>query len=230
MGSASKVYRSFFPSILYQQKRKEEDSTDGNKSNKLAVPDKPLHVHISPHIVPNTNITISKTVFSSKLRLIFLVGLEGTGHHYMADVLDRLCSTAMVHCPQVCRMAEALYPGLGKPESANSYLEARQQLRREMEELEKWANDLAVGKATMVGFGKCRNSRVGMMSYPNFNGDTKAIQYVDFRILVEEAERAGVDLRIIYLSRSARDIVISDTKHHNYGDTWVPLMGCVFAV
>ena len=58
-----------------------------------------------------------------------------------------------------------------------------------------------------------------MMSYPNFEGPDKALQYVDFRLLAEEAERAGVDVRFVYLNRSARSILVSDTQHHNYGDT-----------
>lgn len=57
----------------------------------------------------------------------------------------------------------------------------------------------------------------GMMSYPNFNGGEKAIQYVDFRLVAEEAERAGVDMRFVYLARSAAEILTSDSEHHNYG-------------
>lgn len=56
-----------------------------------------------------------------------------------------------------------------------------------------------------------------MMSFPNFNGNDKALQYVDFRLLAEEAERAGVDVRFVYLARSARSILISDTQHNHYG-------------
>ncbi len=56
-----------------------------------------------------------------------------------------------------------------------------------------------------------------MMSYPNLNGPDKTLQYVDFRLLAEEAERAGVDVRFIYLNRSAKSILISNTEHHHYG-------------
>lgn len=56
-----------------------------------------------------------------------------------------------------------------------------------------------------------------MMSYPNFNGQEKTLQYVDFRLLAEEAERAGVDVRFVFLTRSARSILVSDTEHNNYG-------------
>lgn len=222
--SVSTFYDSSSRVILYPQKREKEDTTHLTKS-KSVMADNVLRVDTEPHIVANSSMVISKNSFSSKFRLIFLVGLEGTGHHYMADVLDRLCKISMIPCPNVCKMGKALYPGLGAPESANSYLAARRQLRQEMEYLANTANRMEEGKATMVGFGKCRNDMVGMMSYPNFNGIAKSVQYVDFRILAEEAERAGVDLRIIYLSRPARDVIVSDTKHNNYGETWVPILG-----
>lgn len=60
-------------------------------------------------------------------------------------------------------------------------------------------------------------AQAGMMSYPNFNGAEKTLQYVDFRLLAEEAERAGVDVRFVFLTRSARSILVSDTEHNNYG-------------
>lgn len=69
-----------------------------------------------------------------------------------------------------------------------------------------------------------------MMSYPNFNGVDKALQYVDFRLLAEEAERARVDLRIVYLSRSSRSMLVSNTQHNSYGGTCVVFDGLVGSV
>lgn len=170
------------------------------------------------HLTPGQENIVNKKSYSSKLRLIYLVGLEGTGHHYMANVLDKVCNEARVKCPGVCKMAKALYPGLGNPSTGAEYKVARENLRVYMEKLALDATRLPEGGATMVGFGPCRFSS-GMMSYPNFNGEHKSLQYVDFRILAEEAELAGIDLRMIYLARSARDILISDTKHNSYGHT-----------
>lgn len=182
------------------------------KLNKPAVDAAPVEV-FEPEIVDGV---LQKRAFSSKLRLVFLVGLEGTGHHYIADVLEQTCKTAMVPCPKVCGLAKALYPGLGNPNSRQSYREAKKTLREEMQALARAATHLPEGKATLASFGTCR-FQAGMMSYPNFNGVMKTLQYVDFRLLAEEAERAGIDLRLIYLSRSARGVLISDTKHNNYG-------------
>lgn len=80
------------------------------------------------------------------------------------------------------------------------------------------AEQLREGKVSMASFGTCR-FHTGMMSYPNFNGPDKTLQYVDFRLIAEEAERAGVDVRMVYLSRSARAVLRSDTEHNSYGGT-----------
>lgn len=60
----------------------------------------------------------------------------------------------------------------------------------------------------------CRGT--GMMSYPNYAGADKALQYVDLRLMAAAAEEEGVDLRFIYLTRSARDLIVSSTAHHDY--------------
>ncbi|CAM9553921.1 unnamed protein product [Scytosiphon promiscuus] len=164
---------------------------------------------------------VEKKTFSSRMRIIFLVGLEGTGHHYLADVLEDMCNTATVPCPKTCRLAHALYPGMSVPKTVNEYEDARRRLRREMEVLASYPEEyLPEGKATMASFGRCR-VEAGMMSYPNYNGESKALQYVDFRLLAEEAERAGVDLRFVYLARSARSILVSDTQHNHYGGNFM---------
>lgn len=163
--------------------------------------------------------TLQKRAFSSKMRFVFLVGLEGTGHHYMANVLDTLCKAELGPCPRMCVLAEVLYPSLANAKSLSGYKASREKLRREMQTLARYPDSLPEGhKGIMAGFGPCR-FEAGMMSYPNFNGVDKALQYVDFRVMAEEAERAGIDLRIVYLTRMARSILISDTQHNNYGES-----------
>lgn len=58
--------------------------------------------------------------------------LLGTGHHYLADVLESMCKTASVPCPKVCQVAKALYPELSIPKSKGGYESARRHLRQEM--------------------------------------------------------------------------------------------------
>ncbi|CAM9772841.1 unnamed protein product [Ectocarpus fasciculatus] len=167
-------------------------------------------------------LVVEKKAASSRMRVVFLVGLEGTGHHYLADVLDDVCKAPKVRCPKMCVMAKVLYPDLSLPKSRNAYWEARKRLREEMEKLAAFPEEsLAEDESTVVSFGACRHQGTGMMSYPNFNGNEKAIQYVDFRLVAEEAERAGVDMRFVYLARSAEDILASDSEHNNYGGSYI---------
>ncbi|CAN0332103.1 unnamed protein product, partial [Hapterophycus canaliculatus] len=45
------------------------------------------------------------------------------------------------------------------------------------------------------------------VSYPYSVGAHKVFQYTDLRMLADLAEEEGVDLRVVYLRRSAQDMV-----------------------
>lgn len=68
--------------------------------------------------------------------------------------------------------------------------------------------------------GTCPRS--GMISYPKGGGPDKPLHYVDLPLVALAAEAEGLDLRFIYLSRSAADVVTSTTQHRSF-DTkgWV---------
>lgn len=55
-----------------------------------------------------------------------------------------------------------------------------------------------------------------MASFPAGHGPNKVITYPDVRLLAEVAEEEGIDLRVVYLQRSARDMLISDTVHRSF--------------
>lgn len=44
----------------------------------------------------------------------------------------------------------------------------------------------------------------------------KVFKYLDLRMLAEAAEAEGVDFRVLYLRRPARDIVLADTVHRKF--------------
>ncbi|CAN0314861.1 unnamed protein product, partial [Scytosiphon promiscuus] len=54
------------------------------------------------------------------------------------------------------------------------------------------------------------------ISYPYLGGSNKVFQYTDLRMLAEAAENEGVDLRILYLKRSANELVIANTIHRDF--------------
>ena len=55
------------------------------------------------------------------------------------------------------------------------------------------------------------------MSYPTMGGARKQLQHPDMHILARLAEEAGIDLRIILLTRDANDIAVSTTQHREFG-------------
>ncbi|CAN0408704.1 unnamed protein product [Laminaria digitata] len=55
-----------------------------------------------------------------------------------------------------------------------------------------------------------------LTSYPSGLGPDKALRYLDLRMLAEVAEEEGVDLRVLYLRRSAKDLLIANTIHRKF--------------
>lgn len=161
---------------------------------------------------------VRKTVFSDKMRMIILVGLEGSGHHFMNAVLHRMCHISKnAVCPDVCDIANVLFNELGRFKDPAQYQNGLEQLRSDMRALARTAEH-SRRKGTLPSvatFQWCRG--VGEMSFPNYGGEDKPLQYVDVRLLAEEAERAGIDLRVIYMSRPATDILVSTTEHRQFG-------------
>lgn len=162
---------------------------------------------------------LQKTVSSTKTRMVFPVGLEGTGHHFMNHVLDEMCLLDEVSCPDTCALAKALYWKMATPEKTSEYREGLEALKSEIEALALAVDETPDDVISLLTFGRCEfnDSKVGVMSYPNFGGVDKPLQYVDVRTLAEEAERVGIDLRLIYLGRSAKSILLSDTGHRYFG-------------
>ncbi|CAN0163759.1 unnamed protein product [Ascophyllum nodosum] len=187
--------------------------------NEGSVPPTPAPFHAFDPVFEDG--VLKKQAFSSRMRFVFLVGLEGTGHHYMFEVLERMCQTGQAPCPNLCPLGKVVYPVLTNPETEHDYKDARKRLRREMQKLALLVEELPEGKTVVTAVGTCPGSGIGMMSYPNYDGPSKALQHVDLQIFAEETERAGIDLRIIYLARAAKPILISDTKHNKYGGTFM---------
>ena len=161
---------------------------------------------------------VQKTAFSDKMRMVFVVGLEGSGHHYMnGGVLRKLCNSDAVQCPDVCSIADVWYNTLSKFSEASEYREGLEQLRRDMDDLSLFADGLGRKTVAVATFQKCKGYDIGEMSFPNYGGSDKPLQYVDLRILAEEAELAGIDLRLIYLNRPSTEVLISTTVHRKFG-------------
>ncbi|CAM9990082.1 unnamed protein product [Choristocarpus tenellus] len=161
---------------------------------------------------------IHKTVYSDKLRLIFFAGLEGTGHHYWYQV-NGLC-LGNKWCTTNCELSHALYPELATAPTLAEYNGAIEKLEHGLDDLKKLEDEVAVGNRSesngfnglIVPVNAAPCGSTGMMSYPNYGGVHKALQYVNIILLAQMSEEKGIDLRIIYLQRSSVDIIRSDDR------------------
>lgn len=157
---------------------------------------------------------LQKTVVSSTVRMVFVVGLEGTGHHFMNAVLKKMCTLENFSCPNMAHLAKALYFEMGTPKTPSDYRAGLEGLRSAAKALALHSSGLEEGRISLLIPG---GDWGGEMSFPTLGGNDKPLQYVDFRILAEEAERAGIDFRMIYLVRSARNLLLSDTQNRHFG-------------
>jgi len=175
---------------------------------------------------------VRKTSFSERHRVLFVAGLEGTGHHMWPYVLKASCPEGL--CAADAEVSLALFSA-GKVPNGHSW------------ELESsvFAVDVGdaarrrAGVATVVaglraaaleprhsllalnavggGGGQCVNASCsGMMSYPNFQGPGRPLHYPDVYRLARWAEEAGADLRVVVMTRNALDTLASTTVHRSF--------------
>ncbi|CAM9990016.1 unnamed protein product, partial [Scytosiphon promiscuus] len=152
---------------------------------------------------------LSKTVTSERMRVVYLTGLEGVGHHYVRSAI----MDASRNFPNRIMSASAWEYGCQTSMSGtlSRYMESLHLSREQMQGFAAAERGLQEGQAMVVHFGK-------FISYPYLGGSNKVFQYTDLRTLAELAEGEGVDLRIVYLRRSAKDLVIADTMHRDFPD------------
>lgn len=153
---------------------------------------------------------VAKTVVSNQLRLVFAMGLEGTGHHYTFAVEDLLFRRN----PDLPRLQDArlnsdlYYAGNIMDESPRHFSTAQASAKAQMREL--------ATRAEAVPYPGTVQVQRGGLSYPNEHGPLKVFGYVDMRLMAEAAEAEGVDFRVLYLRRSAKDLVIANTIHRSF--------------
>ena len=173
-------------------------------STTLATPD----VSIEPLPVA---VVVQKTVVSSRMRVVFTVGLEGTGHHFFRQVQDHLfeSNTDLVQLSRPDGVNRAFYSiehSMG--DNANHYRANLNGAKENMRNLAQRGSDLQAPGTIVFMHGK--------NSYPDGPGPNKALKYIDLRMLAELAEEERVDLRVLYLRRPVRDTLIANTMHRQF--------------
>lgn len=156
---------------------------------------------------------IVKRNTNGKSRLIFVAGLEGTGHHAWSDMFKE-CVTlkkceveynltqALMHFDHTKHILHGLFGAVDAPFNAL-------QIHKVMEIMQALSQRPG-DNMYLVGLTFVRLS--AMMSYPNYNGLNKALDHPDISTLAMIAEWAGIDFRVIVLLREAGDILKSTAR------------------
>lgn len=177
-------------------------------------------VAISTSASPNVAVTVTenasspaspvlpKTVFSSKFRVVFAVGLEGTGHGYFLQAREDLFrkNRHLDRLPDLDLSRYRIWSSMGG--NAQRYSIALKEAKIEMRKLaRRGANMPSPGTVKIIH---------GKQSYPFGYGPNKVLKYMDLRMLAEVAEAEGVDFRVVYLRRPVKDILVANTVHRRF--------------
>ncbi|CAN0357227.1 unnamed protein product, partial [Hapterophycus canaliculatus] len=152
---------------------------------------------------------VPKTVFSDKLRLVFMVGMEGAGHHYVTDaagIVFRKHPSMRLH-GKLFQNPDAFYLPVIMRESSAAFGMAMDEARSDMRKLAERAEHVPSSGILHIMNG---------LSFPAGHGNQRVMQYMDPRLVAEAAEAGGVDLRFLYLKRSARELLLADTVHRHF--------------
>lgn len=153
---------------------------------------------------------VPKRVISSKLRMSVLVGLEGTGHLYLIKVVEDMfnINDEISKDRTPCISFDPYLTLTSMEMSTLTYMRMLEKARTEMRDLANQEQDLSwPGHLARL----CME-----MSYPIGHGTHKALYYMDLRLLVEVAEEMGIDIRVVYLKRSAHDLFIANAVHRHF--------------
>ncbi|CAM9908225.1 unnamed protein product [Ectocarpus fasciculatus] len=156
---------------------------------------------------------VTKTHVSDVFRLVFAVGIEGSGHHYIWGTSEFLFGgeTGLPrrggdHSTDFEKYYAPVMMGGETKTFTTTSLEAMEDMRH----IAEWAATLSSpGGLEFLFFPR-------FCSYPLNPGPLKVMQYIDLRRVAENAEGEGIDLRVVYLRRSAKDIVITNTVHRSF--------------
>ena len=169
------------------------------------------HATVSVSTTKSEDSTVTKTIFSSKFRLVVMVGAEGTGHSFFLQVKDHMFRTndQLVEIPAKYMITSRRYHiRTSMDATALGYSSNLDAAKTNMRKLAKHGAKLQFPGT--IAFFKKKNS------YPDGPAPDKVMKYLDLRMLAEVAEEEGVDLRVVHLQRPVKDLIIADTVHRHF--------------
>jgi hypothetical protein len=168
-------------------------------------------------LLSSSSYAATKKLSVGETRMLFVAGLEGTGHHawnsiFKSCVRSQRCEvdTQLTgHLMSFDKPNRTMH-GLFGVADGHKHSELVHTIHKHMRILaQKGGRHLY-----LVGLGFLKEA--GMLSYPNFNGVHKSLDHPDISLLASIAEGVGLDFRVIVLQRSAKEILES-TKRRSIG-------------
>ena len=170
-----------------------------------------VHVSVNVSTTESETSTVVKTISSSKLRLVMMVGAEGTGHGFIVNVKKHMFRTndQLVGVPSRYMITSSPYHiRTSMDATALGYSSNLDTAKTDMRKMAEHGAQLQF-PGTIALFNK-------KTSYPDGHPPDKVLKYVDLRMLAEVAEEEGVDLRVLYLQRPVKELIIADTVHRHF--------------
>lgn len=159
---------------------------------------------------------IRKSMYSNSTRFVFVAGIEGTGHHLLA-VLFKECYDLGL-CIEDTRLESPIIPAKKNFSGGIFFVNGKEDLSTVERSRENFVNRLRAARNDHPERLIILNTLgIVMSSYPNFGGPDKVFKRPDLPVLAHLAEEAGVDLRVLVLTRSPKDILVSTTVHRKFG-------------
>jgi hypothetical protein len=184
---------------------------------------------------PHTSPIITST---SSIQFVFVVGLEGTGHHLMGAIargspaVKRLKVLGIV--PNMTKPLQkslfhkekgGLWNAHCKPKLLNT-TQIQQEVVEAMKTIQGIADDGAHNgkKAATISFPVNTvqyngTSKYGMLSYPNYGGECRKLNYANLDLFYDACDQAQVECRHVYIYRDPYDVLYSTMVNRHYAPT-----------
>eukprot|EP00924_Labyrinthula_sp_SR-Ha-C_P006244 snap_masked-scaffold_31-processed-gene-0.19-mRNA-1 protein AED:1.00 eAED:1.00 QI:0/-1/0/0/-1/1/1/0/389 len=158
---------------------------------------------------------LEKKAFSSDIKFVFAVGLEGNGHHFLGPMFDSSNNTRCLPNPtRNTGFASTLAHNKmrsGLFGSKNVGEKRKQSLIDYMKVILGVAYEPSDIEHRSIIINTMCDMRVGMLSYPNghFSNECHKTDFPDVRVLADIFEALNLDFRVMFMYRNALDILIS---------------------
>ncbi|CAB9516597.1 expressed unknown protein [Seminavis robusta] len=186
---------------------------------------------------------VRRPKFGSALRFVMVVGLEGTGHHFMGEIAKNSPFMKTLHGMNLApeELANLELSLFNNMEPANSLWNAhcategnpnidrvQSMVVKHLEKMEQVAKKEALNhNSTATGLQTIHvplntlsiSPGSGMISYPNELGDCRKLNYPSLDLLYRACDMAGVDCGHVYIYRDPAAILHSTVTNRHFSDS-----------